>query len=86
MNRVWRQTLWDEGGGTLRDLEQALGAPIRARRAGWEIRGATGRVWIAGGIRGVRTRLWRADGQKRIEAGWMEPADIVAWLGPAKEG
>ena len=84
VNRTWRAVLWNEGGGALETVAKELQATIHPRRAGWEVRSEAGRIWVRGGIRGVRTRLDRADGTRHHVEGWM-PADAMReWLRPTE--
>lgn len=80
LHRTWRRLLWREGADRLIALESALSAVIRPSLAGWEVRGAQGRVRVRGGLLGVRTLLVSADGRKRRHDGWPDPEDALAWL------
>jgi hypothetical protein len=85
VNRTWRAVLWHEGGGALEAVARELDGGVRPRRAGWEVRSDAGRVFVRGGIRGVRTRLDRADGTRHDSAGWMPADAMLAWLRGATE-
>jgi hypothetical protein len=79
---LWRRTLWARLGRELRALQAELGGTLRARGAGYELRGAapSGRAIVRwrGGL-WPRTAI-RVGAARVVHPGWLDAAAVRAAL------